>query len=468
MAIEISVDGVLGTIYLSGTAGEYTGSGTPWTSQSTTPYELSNNDVTGNIWTPQAAIAQTVYGGGPPFRMGQTLISKNWANVTETLGVQMRATSHNSAVELLRQLRQLLNQSIYSRPAQLIVKPNGATSAVYFDIYQADVQELATHFYEGTSGHVLIRAAVTWTRSPFGSRLTSGETLINAGSFGNTGTGSPDNVVAYSAAAGELIYDGQPLNLDITFSSSAWQYCAATIQSMEYSTTGNTTYTTSSTTGATTAIATTFSADAATDIIALRGRFLIRFTSPSSNIQVRITVIAEASGTLTSLYTSPWITPDAVSTVVDFGGFPLDSVRNTNITSANIAFSLGYRSTNGASASITLHNTQFLQYYTFCNVALTGISAVSGTTFRLASFVERSLLPAQPFPYPTAFLLGSGRAQNPMLIRGRAPVYIYGSSLYLMWYDRSGGTDDRVHTTTRTATVTVTGSPLYHTLRGAG
>jgi hypothetical protein len=131
----------------------YSGSGTPWTAQTTSPYELSLNDATGNIWVPLAAPAQAIYGGGPPFRIGQSLVTKSWANVTETVGVQLRATTHNNAVFLLRQLRQILNTALYSVPCVLAVQPDGSTNIAYYEIYNADIQELPNYVYETTSGH---------------------------------------------------------------------------------------------------------------------------------------------------------------------------------------------------------------------------------------------------------------------------------------------------------------------------
>jgi hypothetical protein len=97
----------------------YNGSGSPWATQSTTPYDLAMNDITGQRWTPHIAPRQEVYGGGPPFRNGQTLIYNSYGNVTETFPIQIYATSHNNAVLLLRQLRTALSSTLLSAPPVL-------------------------------------------------------------------------------------------------------------------------------------------------------------------------------------------------------------------------------------------------------------------------------------------------------------------------------------------------------------
>ncbi len=198
--------------YLSGGAATqtiYAGSGTPWTAESTSPYEIAQNEVLGS-WTPTVAEARTLSSGGVPFsNIGAVPIYQSYDNVVETLGIQMRATTHNNAVALLRQLRQLLNRPPAFVPAVLAVTSGSNTD--YSEILRATVQE--TTSYQTEAGF-LIRAQVPWTRRAFFGLLSAGESLASSVAWTNAGTGATDNVIALSTGSGDLIYEGSPLNIE--------------------------------------------------------------------------------------------------------------------------------------------------------------------------------------------------------------------------------------------------------------
>lgn len=461
-----------GTNYYLEGGGEYTGSGTPWTAVGTSPYEIAMNDVAGSTYTPLAAVRQEVYGGGPPFRNGQTLIYDSYGNVTETVTIQCRANSHDNAVTLLQQLRKILNTALFSTPCILAIQPNGASNPVYFEIYGADVQEDARFINEeagaAAAGHALLRAVVTWRRSSHGGLLSAGETLINAVTFNNTGTGSPDNIDAFTTGAGELIYEGGPLNIKFkpsTASSDPATVYLASIASRVYqaftgSTTSNTTTFTS--------IGAPGSAFTATALLTNRGlkaRVVARFSAMSTNAEIRI---AYGTASLTLQRTRGVIPGTSTATWVDFGPLNLPSQYLASVTAADdISLVVEVRSTNGSAVSVTCAYIEVLLYYDFCKVTVGGgqvITVASNEYLYVDSFVVKTGYPALPRPLPRAWIYSSGDVMNYACeIRGTPPRYFSGASLYAAWLNIS-----KLHTTTQAAAVSAFHSPLYKTLRGAG
>jgi hypothetical protein len=229
--------------YLSGGANTqtvYAGSGTPWTSEATSPYELSLNDAT-PIWIPTPAPANVLYSGGPPFAIGRQPAYRSFDTITEQVGIQMRATTKDNAIALLRQLRKALNPS--ALPAVLAV--TGGTNTGYTEIYSADVTERPSYLSEPDG---IFRAVITWTRAPFFGLLSAGEMLVNAVTMNNTGTGTPDNVESLGTGSGDLINEGSPLNISLTpGSGTIGQLYAASVLSRTYTTSGAAAYSTSAT-----------------------------------------------------------------------------------------------------------------------------------------------------------------------------------------------------------------------------
>jgi hypothetical protein len=458
------------TYYLEG-GSEYTGSGTPWTVVTTSPYEIAMNDVAGANWTPQAALRQEVYGGGPPFGDGQTLIYNSYGNVTETVVIQCRATSHDNAVFLLRQLRQILNTALFSTPCQLAVQPNGATNAVYFEIYGADVQEHPGFVNEEAAnvaaGSALVRAVVTWRRSAHGGYLSAGETLINAGSFKNTGTGSPDNVEAFSAGVGEMITEGGPLNikfLPTTASSDPATIYLASISSRVYQA-----FTGSSTTTSTTFVSIgSPSAFTATSLLTSRGlkvRAIGRFSAMSANAEIRLQYGTAAYVLQTTRGVVPGV---GTATLVDFGVLLLPSQYLASVTAADdIAMAMYVRSIDGSAVAVTCGYVEVLLYYDFCQISVAGnqnMTVASNEYLYVDSYVSKTNYPALPRPIPRARIYSSADVMNYVCeIRGSVPRYYSGASLYAAWVNISD-----LHTTTWAATISAFHAPLFKTLRGAG
>jgi hypothetical protein len=466
-----------GTNYYLEGGGEYTGSGTPWTAVGTSPYELAMNDVAGAPWTPQVSTRQEVYGGGPPFRNGQTLIYDSYGNVTETLVIQCRANSHDNAVFLLQQLRRILNTALFSTPCVLAVQPNGATNAVYYEIYGADVQEHPGFINEEAgvvaAGSALVRALVTWRRSPHGGLLSTGETLINAQTFNNTGTGSPDNIVAYSSGSGEMVYEGQPLNIKFlpTFGGITVlsRIFLASIADRLYTTTGATS-TSTSTMGDGTSFATPFNTQDITTVLSTRvkPRILVRLASSSAILQLSFRVFL-GNGDNDSIYRSPWVSPSGTgTTLVDLGSFPTNVFRRSlAMTTPKVYILLYIRSTTGASASVNLTYTELLYCYDFARIDSNSFAVNGSSDYVLVDqFAEQTSYVCLPFDSPRVIGVLSGVSGSPEAVlphRGTLPRYIDGASLYAAWMTTTSYT----HTTTAATTITATHAPLWRTLRGA-
>ena len=430
------------------------------TGHSTTPYSINTGQ-----WVLTATVAETTTSGGPPFRIGSQLIGRSYGNVTETIQIGITGSSNDNAVALKHQLYRILNTALFGAPAIISWLPHGGTSPVYFEVYNADIQETPRplNLNAGFAGTVWCN--VTWIRSPFGGRLTTPETLINGVSITNNGSGSPNNLVSLGVGAGELIYEGQPLNIQVaTPSAGVGTLWAASVLSRTYGTTGAGPY---STTNANPALASGYQITLAAWNVAaavgssrLKGRVCC-VVAGASNLRVR--VVATLAGNTPALYTSPWMAlPGGLTYLMDMGGFALTALRQTRGVSAwSPVVYLQYISSDGGLATLTLTNTEFLLYYDFCVVT----EAIASTqTLALDAFPEApntALLPYQPRAW---VLLSGGRATD-RAYRGTVPRYYSGASLWVAWH-RSAATPNYV--STDTATLTATHAPLYRTLRGAG
>lgn len=449
--------------YLSGQGrNQYIGSGSPWTTEAASPYRLSLNDVT-PIWVPTATPATAIYGGGAPFRIGSDILYRAYDNQTEQVGIQLYANTKDNALALLRQLRRILNTARYSVPCILAI--TGGTNTAYYEIVNADVPESVDYLREGASTNVVFRATLTWVRTPLAGRLSSGESAFSSTTFTNTGTGANNNTQAYPTLSGDLIYEGQPLNCIFAFGASSTNarrtFFASSVLSRTYTAKGSTPSTTS-TTGVL-ASTTTISLSSVIGQNGLRARYLARLSSISSNIQFRMIAYTGSSTSGVVLASSNWLTAEYAADLIDFGWIPLDLFQNSPVAAAgSITVGLYYRSTDGLTASASWTYDEVLFYYTFCRIDVAPTSS-SASNVWIVSFTEQSGRPCLPsYPQRAFRMLGT----DPDIIstpRGTPPQYFSGASLYLGWKQATAG-----HSTTDTASVTVTHAPLYRTLRGNG
>lgn len=442
----------------SGAQTDYTGANTPWTTAAGSCYALANNTTAGPVWVPQAAPATMIYSGGPPFAIGRQPVMRSFDTITETIGIQLNATTKDNAIFLLRQLRQILNTALYTVPAVLSVK--GGTTTGYTEIYSADVQESTLYLIEPTGNW---RATMTWTRHPHFARLSSGETLINAVSIKNTGTGSPDNIEALGTGAGDLLYDMQPLNVSLTppaaglFSQVMMAVCA----SRTYTTSGAGAF---DSTGSNTYLV-PHTLTSCLTIHNLKPRILVRTSAISANARLAFQVALV--GSFNNVYVSPWAYPvktGATGLITDLGTYPVDIFRQriSGFTTPSVFISVVIGSTDGSAATMTMTYTELLLYSTFFKTTYKPSAATANAPLQVNSFPEQTNAVCLPYQVTSVATRNGANADNMFDPYGTLPLYSPNSSLYVAWLDGLG-----VHTTTAASTLTVTHAPLFQTVRGA-
>jgi hypothetical protein len=429
--------------YLTGSHTAYTGSGTPWTAENTSPYELS---ATENSWTPTSAPGTLITTGGQPFTPDSTPIYLGYGTVRETVGIQCRGSTLNNAIALLRQLTAIFARGVSDTPTILAV--TGGTNTAYYEIRQADTQESAAHIVQTASDVVVLSLTVTWTRTPFGGLLSAGETLNNASSMSDDATGSPDTVVAYGTGIGDLIWEGSPLNLTLSSGVTSGQYLSkawiASVLSAAGSTTGAATVS-----SPTTISLANFDISGAANRPAIRARAVAMLVDTGGAGTATLKVYTSGS-TQTLLYQSETLDIGSTATLYDFGPIPITDSPATTLT---------MRLEVVPSGNLTLTYTQYLLYYDYAIVTFTPDVAVTGTTSTMVitTFRATSGLPVLPLRAPRA-TGHNGQA----IVYGSIPRYFSGASF---WGVVAINSTETV-ATSRTYTVTAVHAPLFRTLRG--
>ena len=493
--VSISHASISGSdLFLSGsgtTQTPYSGSGTPWSTESTSPYELSLNDTTGNVWVPLAPEPVPYLAGGLPYGLYTVPLFSGYAPVTETIGVQMRGTTKDNAIFLLRQLRNVVNAAAsYIGGGRPILTIKGGTSNAYYLILGGSVQETPKYIEESTSDSAAttIRATLTWTRVPFGGRLTTPETLVNAAALTNAG-GS--NTTIPSQGAGDMIQEGSPLNFSIRTSNAGsgdpvrriilatgTAFTAKTLSSSNTWNTSGTTYATGNT------IQVWANALSMSQLL---GNYRLRFrlfgvctATPTGVPEFRWTVYNSAGATANRVVSGviPAVNGDGHTTTrwIDSGPIPVTVQELRNLNDMNWSVDLNIRSADGAATTGTLNSVEALFYYDLADIRFQGSNygTGAGTNYdmNLSAFSERTGSPCLPLPYPQAMLTDPGtsnRAVELGEVRGTPPRYYQDCILYARLLDTVGASSGLVYTnTSRTFTVTATHAPLYRTLRGNG
>lgn len=442
----------------------YNGSGTPWTGASTTPFELAMNEKTGPAWSARSAEPKTIYGGGAPFRSGSSLYQVTYENVTEQIPVQIRATAGNgnSALDNAIIALQAVRRTLKAAPVDSVpmsFQPNGAAQFTHYAVYDGEIVESAS-FINEEAGRGIMRCMMTITRSYVGGWASSGETLINAATFGNIGTGSPSNAVAYGAGSGDMIYEGQPLNIDVTLPSIAseagvyGQFMAASVYSRSYGT-ASFSQTNASAASIQSVALTTFNATPIATNPALKPRVLIHMTT-YTNTQLQLRVQDVFGNTA---YTSPWVR--SVYPLFDMGTFTIPARPTTNSTTFTYSIYLYVRSADGTNTyTYALNSFQYLLYYDFLSITQ---DISNRTSLKLNTFPEVTnfvCLPYRPRAYTSTDTTWLSTV-------GTFPRYWAASNLFLAWQYYSSTGNTYKYNTAQTATVTATHAPLYRSLRPA-
>jgi hypothetical protein len=464
--VRIIADGGSGTsYYLSGGASSlYSGSGTPWTAESTSPYQLSLTDTTGASWTPSTSPGQMQFIGGPPFQTGSRPLYTGYGNVVETFGVAIAADSKDNAQTLVRQLHQVLNTALYTLPPLLAVQ--GGTNTNYFEIYQADITVAPTYIYEPEGRW---RCTVTWTRSATSGRQTTAQTVVSAITMNNRGTTAPTNSTSFSTGSGDLINQGSPLNIVCTGNNSAGNTYGgsaktflATILSNTYVVSGAT-LTSSTTTGANLGSRSTFDLSPLNTNRGVRLRICANANLPgTTSIQARCYFGTGSSGT--NVYTSAWTSSQGsggVTSFYDLGYIPNDVIRRVKGLTAPNLYTDFYVKGTGGSNSYTLTDTQFVLYYDWCNLVLD--TWQGNEVIQVDSFPEQTNAALLPYAPKAWHQLSSTAPKSAGYIRGTAPRYFAGAKLFYA-FNRTDGT----YSGTDNWTFTATHAPQYLTLRASG
>lgn len=451
------------TYFLSGAGTDYTGSSSPWTVESTSPYSLSMNDVTGAAFIPSPPPPQAIFSGGPPFSLGRTLLYSGYDNVTETFGLQLNATTKDNAIALLNQIRNAMSTALFSQPPILSVK--SGTNTGYYEILIAHVPENSLYLKEPDGQW---RAQVTWTRRPLAS-TSALTTLQNGITVTNSGTGANNNTRSLSTLTGDLQYEGEPLNIKIDPVTGGAYFYLATVYQRIYNATGITGTTTTSSTGGSAAFndATATITNPARTRNGLRFRVMLRVTAFSAKAQVRVQLISAQSSE--NLWIGPWVQANATGTTqVDCtpNGVPLDIIRKAGLTTGDVNVGLVVRSIDGTSVSVTVQSCEYLLYYTFCRVDVVNTQGgVGGSGLDFLQIEQAQNLNGTAY-LPTAgsaYVVSTtgGSLASIAQVRGQLPRAFSGSSLYLSWL-----TSAFAHTNTDTAAVTTQLLPLYRSARG--
>lgn len=443
--------------YLSGsTRTSYTGSGSPWTAQATTPIRIGNNETTGTPWTPKVGEQVGVYTGG-------RIVGVENGVVTEQIPIQIYASTLDNAIAVKIRLERALNRAVSYRPSRLQVQVDTQTNVGYADVYRGTIQE-HPYFINDEAGRGVLRAMMTLERSFwFGTQGSFTTATMSGTTWGNAGGATTANREFPATFLGEGEEGGVPLNIALS------SFSATTMTKLfvcnRYSYTNNTdsagaASSPSTTTGALIGTTRTTSVDLGLQqMLNLKPRVLVHFSAVASNAEVRMGVALGLQATTPQWY-SPWIDPPDSATLVDFGTWPIDRAVANDQDAYSIFIYV--RSTNGASASVTLTRNHMLTYWQFATVETAFDANTNGLELRsVGGGTTNAVLDKPDFAYQ----LRSSGVQQSCLIRGELPRG-YGftpflGQLWMSWLGTAG-----LFTTTETLTGAVTYAPTWKSFRG--
>lgn len=472
MASSIYLTSPAGTIHLAATTPTrtpYTGSGSPWTSASTTPFRLAMNDRDGR-WTPQTPEQQAIYGGGPPFRFGQTLFYTAEGNVVEQPTIYAYANNHNNATALGRLLREVLNTALQYVPCALQFQPDGASNTLYFAISHADVSDDPL-FINDEAGQGIYRIHVTWTRAPHGYAGVS-NTLVNNQTMENDGTGSPDNKIALSTPTGEMLWSaGAPLNMTLkNANTSLHNLWMATTIATNYNSIATAKTTSSSVAYVTGGTSVTLPVGTR-KYRGMKLRVLARFHTFTnmSKIQFRANIL-DTTFTFFLLQSKKIQPLGSTASFIDFGAVPLDMFYRTGAFSTpTVKVEILIYSTDGTSVTATLDYFELLCYFDFCKIGPAINAITSANYLQIEQFTDVAGAGYRASDRPGAYcrrVTGDGPVGE-FIVAGRLPrarEYDGGNmDLWLAWTDSNND-----HDKADQLALTVDAIPVFYSMRGSG
>jgi len=456
MTLAASITGNGVTLHLNNSSGVATIGGAP-NAAATTPFIVVDEQ-----YTIQAPNPEPLWSGGPPLRDGSSLLDQSYPNGSDSIVVACYGSSPDNLASLIRQLDQLL---LATTPIVFSIQPNGTTSPLVTEIYTATAQPVTNYHVQPLRGSSTAVLRISFVRYPHFGRLSSGETLINAVSLTNSGSGNA-NVTAFSSGAGDLIYAGGPVNYTASgFTTNPAELWLASIAAHAYVSSSGTFSSTSTTPVGVGTPTNSISATSIKPDNRLRIRIILRLTSASANLRVGCRVVADWSDNSSILYQSPYVAPlssSATGTLVDLGYFSGDYFRQNNATAGTFAVVVYYYSSDGAATSGAVASFEALFYYDLCKF-YRSVSPGSAQFDTLNSTSFREVTGSAALPViPDGVRMRVSGIDKSGHVRGRPPRYVSGASLWAAWM--SGG----IHNNTHTATFSATHGPLYAVGRGAG
>lgn len=408
-----------------------------------------------NGYTPKAAIPKVLYSGSMP-------VAQSYENVEEPFDLLIMGATSDETVLNKRTLELALTTAMYSQPAILKIRARDQTQTGYAEIYSVRMQE-GPEFIGRETGAKIMRLTGSWVRSPFFSAgaLT---TPLSGITVTNTGTGGNNNTRSLGSLTGDLLQEGQPLNISLSGGSGGFRFMyLASVYQRVYSTSPAGSDSTTSTSGiAAWTDSTATITDPARTRNGLRLRVLVRATTLSQAAEVRMSLLGSTSQ---QLWVGPWVpAPNPVGSGpwqldVTPQGVPMDVIRKVAVTNGDLTVGLALRSADGTNVTLVTHSVQYLLYYTFCRVAaLTDVATGDTLYIEQASDLNGGIwLPNQG----SAYAIASGVITDVADVRGELPRAYTGASLWMMWL-----TSSFAHVNTATSTVTATHLPLFRTMRG--
>lgn len=440
----------------------YTGSGTPWTVQSTTPFKLRME----GIWAPKAAEPDRSYAPAPAGGGALAVNAVSYALIEETIPIAIQGTTPAARATALRALRRALAIGLNRRAVILAFEVNDVSSGmspVYFEVLHADVQTDArtlTGEFQQTAtadGRRSLWATITLTRRPLGGILQgtdTPETVANAAALSNVQGG---NTVLITPSRGDLINDGQPLNLTITPAAgvTALRYYLATIAGNEVDTTGWGS-TALSSSFASLGVATFSGSNLATLLTQypVTARLFVRLSAISSSAGLRCLLSLAGGSTYHTVDLSGNV-GTVNGTLFDCGDIPIPIAPGPGIA-GNPDLRVDVRAAGSGNA--TVGYVEIILYYDYC--VIPGASTSSTVSLELASYPVNDGRVMLPFEQPQAFTTTGGtQVRQPLQILGSAPRARNGASLWL--YGTRDDTWPGTHNTSDSYTVNAYSAPLY-------
>lgn len=153
------------TFYLSTTTNPvpYSGSGTPWTSEATSPVEIAMNEVTGETFRITVPTPGPIINGALPFAVGtEQAIAVTLPLRTVTIPIQLHATTRTNLMDL----RRILERRITVAPELSVGGENRlivsyASRAVQMNIISGSFQDDGRFLNEESSIGLMLRGVLT-------------------------------------------------------------------------------------------------------------------------------------------------------------------------------------------------------------------------------------------------------------------------------------------------------------------